>query len=85
MLKSRPRHRDLSDLVTPDYAAKWKDIGLLLGLTQPKLNIIKYDDNRIAIKCCNEMWRIWLVSHTNATWEKVLNTLEHIKKGMFDV
>ena len=82
MLKSRPRHRDLSDLVTPDYAANWKDIGLLLGLTQPKLDIIEYDD---AIECCNEMWRIWLASHTNATWENVLNTLEHIKKSMFDV
>ena len=85
MLKSRPKYRDLSDLVTPDYAANWKGIGLSLGLKKSQLDIIEYNHGRSAMKCCNEIWRIWLDSYTNATWEKVLNSLEHIKKGMFAV
>ena len=100
VLKSMPELRDLSDLVTPDYAAKWKTIGLLLGLTQAQLDIIENDHGRSAIKSCNEMWGKWLATHTDATWEKVLNSLEHrnvtetendnvednhIKKGMFAV
>ena len=97
MLKSKPKLKDLSYLVTRNYAAKWKVIGLLLGLTQPQLDIIDNDHGRSAVKSCNEMWGKWLATHINATWEEVLNSLEHrnvaerdnidldyhIKKGMF--
>ena len=77
MLASRPLLRDLADVVTPHYAAKWRVIGFLLGLSQSALDIIEYDRGRSAINCCIEIWGKWLDSDTSATWRKVLKVLEN--------
>ena len=77
MLKSTPKLKDLSELVTPDYATKWKAIGQLLGLKKSDLDIIEYDHGQSVVQSCTEMWVKWLSTHTDATWEKVLNSLEH--------
>ena len=77
MLESRPSHSELVDLVMPHYAAKWKVIGSLLGLSTSVLDIIDHDHGRSAINCCNEMWQRWLDTDTSATWRKILKTLEH--------
>ena len=77
MIVSTPSLQELTDLVIPHYAAKWKVIGSLLGLTKSTLDIIEHDCGNRAIKCCSEMWGKWLDTDTSATWRTVLNALDH--------
>ena len=77
VLGSRPSLQQLTNLVVPHYAAKWRVIGVLLGLSQSTLDIIKYNHGRDAINYCIEMCGKWLDTDTSATWRKVLDVLEH--------
>ena len=81
VLQSRPLLSELANLITPNYAAKWREMGLLLDLTKGKLDIIKQDYCHSAENCCNQMWGIWLDRCTTATWKDVLNVLDH-ENGM---
>lgn len=77
MLESSPSLRDLTDLVTPNYAAKWRVIAPLLGLSKSDIDIIEHDHGRSAINCCSEMWGKWLDTDTKATWREVLKAIDH--------
>ena len=77
MLGSRPSLQQLTDLVIPHCAAKWKAIGLLLHLRQSELDIIEHDHGHNAINCCIEMWGKWLDTDTAATWKTALTVLGH--------
>ena len=77
VLESSPSLRDLTDLVTPNYAAKWRVIASLLGLSKPDIDIIAHDHGRSAINCCGEMWGKWLNTYTEATWGDVLKIIDH--------
>ena len=76
-LNSAPSIKELSNLVTPDYAAKWKAIGLKLGVKKSNLDIIERDYGRNAEMCCNEMFGKWLDTNTNITWKNVLESLKY--------
>ena len=67
--------KDLSNFVTPDYAAKWRAIGTFLGLTSGTLEIIDSDYNRTEARC-NEMLERWLDTNSNATWGKVISAID---------
>ena len=67
--------KDLSDLVTPHYATKWKVIGPLLGLASGTLDIIDSDYSNSEARC-NEMWQRWLDAENNATWGKVSTAID---------
>ncbi|XP_065894714.1 uncharacterized protein [Dysidea avara] len=72
---SKPIMKDLSNLVTPEYAAKWRAIGAFLGLTNGRLDIID-SDNHSTETCCNKMWQRWLDTENNATWGKVVAAID---------
>ena len=67
----------MTKLVTPQYAAKWRLIGSLLGLSSSELEIIEHDRGHNAVNCCSEMWGKWLDKDISASWNDVLNILEH--------
>ena len=77
MQQSTPLLRHIADLITPDYAAKWKIIGLLLHLSKSELAIIEHDYGHSAVRCCNQMWEFWLNKCTSAKWKDILNVLKH--------
>ena len=77
MLQSTPLLKDLSNLVTPDYAAHWNIIGSLLGIENPKLQIIKHDIGSNAINCLTEVWGVWLETNGDASWKNVLDVIDH--------
>lgn len=72
---SKPVMKDLSNLVTPEHAAKWRAIGKLLGLTKGTLDIIDYDHHR-SEACCNEMWGRWLDTKIDASWGTVISAID---------
>ena len=60
----------------PHYAAKWKDIGILLGLSSSMLNLINIDYPTDANSCCREMLDMWLGRDPTASWEKLFTVIE---------
>ena len=73
---SIPSLRDLYQLVTPHYATEWREIGILLGLPNERLKIIKADNPRDIKRCCNQMFQAWLQTDTSASWEKLFAAIE---------
>ena len=70
--------KDLYNLVTPEYAANWKNIGSALGLTSGLLDIIEHDNHHKAEDCCNAMWEQWLDIDNTATWHKVCQSIDSL-------
>ena len=75
-MASTPLLKDLYEHITPQYAADWKVMGTLLGLSTGELRIIEHDNYHKAVPCCNVMLEKWLDVDTNATWEKLFRVIE---------
>ena len=75
-LTEKPLKKDLQDYVTPTFAVYWKEIGIGLGVTKEKIDIIEAD-NQQCVKQCNEMLFHWLeIDADAATWKKLLSALD---------
>ena len=70
-----PLLKDLCNHITPQYAAQWREMGILLGLSWISLNIIEHDNPHDARRCCNTMLEKWLKEDTTASWEKLLTVI----------
>ena len=68
--------KDLHNLVSPEYAASWRNIGNFLGLSCGLLNIIEHDCHHKAEDCCNAVWEQWLDMDGTATWYKVTQAID---------
>lgn len=75
-MKSTPLLKDLYKLISPNYAADWKVIGVLLGLPEGELNIIEAGNHTNVKRCCNKMLEKWLEMDPTATWEKMFDAIE---------
>ena len=75
-VNTKPLLKDLYEQITPQYAADWKVIGKLLGVTSGKLDVIEADcPNRIKDRC-NKMLKIWLEIDPVASWRKLFAAIE---------
>jgi len=70
-----PTHLLLVQHVTPQYAADWWNIGLVLGLTDAKLRAIQMSKHYIVEECCYEMFAEWLKEDTTASWKKLFTAI----------
>ena len=66
-----PILRDLYKYFTPEYAPSWIEIGILLGLPDSKIRIIKANNPSDVKRCCNEMLAEWLRMDLDASWVKL--------------
>ena len=64
--------------VIPYVAPKWYELGAELFDEKEEymLNTIDTDHKKDVNKCCHEMFRKWLMTHTNATWYLILEALK---------
>ena len=53
VLITKPLLKDLSKIVTPDYAVHWKTFGMHLGIRSGVLDTIDHDCYHKAEDCCN--------------------------------
>ena len=51
-------------------------IGESLGFSKGGLDIIDHDNNHRAEDCCNAVWQEWLDVDSNASWKKVISTID---------
>ena len=72
---SIPQLKDLHNLVTPDYAAYWRVIGINIGLKVGLLDIIDHDHPNRAEDCCNAVWKQWLDVDPKASWGTLIQVL----------
>ena len=79
VLDARPQLKDLHNLVSPEYAAGWRNIGAFLGLSCGLLNIIEYDCHHKAEDCCNAVWEQWLDMGGAATRYKVIQAIDSLQ------
>ena len=73
---STPLLKDLYEYVTPCYAAEWRVLGTLLGLTTEDLKIIQHDNHHKAVPCCNAVLEKWLEKDPFASWNKLLGVIQ---------
>ena len=71
-----PKLKDLYQHITPQYAADWKVIGTLLGLSSGKLKAIEAGYPTNVKWCCNQMLEKWLEVDPSASWEKIISVIE---------
>jgi len=71
-----PLLKDLHNQITPNFAAHWRTIGILLDLSNGTLDIIKYDNHDKARLCCDAMLEEWFEVDPSASWEKLLKVIE---------
>ena len=75
-VSSTPLLKDLYAHITPNYAAHWKVIGILLGLPSGTLDIIRHRNYDKSEHCCNAVLKKWLVEDSSASWGKLLKVIE---------
>ena len=66
----------LSSKIISDIGPKWYELGIAL-LDDDKLTKLKTikSDNSEVNRCCIEMLMYWLESHSNATWNDLVEAL----------
>ena len=72
--KDKPQINELYQNIVPEFAVRWEELGLALGLEKRKLNIVssdnKYNPHR-AVECCQNMLACWLEVDPSATWSRL--------------
>ena len=73
--------RDLVNRVLPHVAVKWYELGLELldPANEHELEIIEKDAKDDAKMGCRKMFKKWLDSDEEASWEKVIQALTDIE------
>ena len=71
----KPLLKQLQNLVTPYYAASWKEIGLQLGIAQGILQTKEINFQTDVERCCAEMFTEWLDTDVTASWGKLLQAV----------
>ncbi|XP_065916705.1 protein NLRC3-like isoform X2 [Dysidea avara] len=66
----KPQLKDLCERVTPYHASRWKEIGILLGLSKGDIEIIEKDNYKVS-QCCIAMLETWTDIDPNYSWEKI--------------
>ena len=62
------------------YATEWRKIGLELNITSEALDNINADyPNEVKVRC-RAMLKVWLQKDPEASWEKLLHTVEATDK-----
>ena len=74
---SKPRLKDLQNIVVPKVTDKWRELGteLLRDSCLPKLDEIRENYPNDCHKCCLMMIDHWLKTTPSATWSDILQAL----------
>ena len=75
-VNTRPLLSDLKEYFTPQYAADWKEIGIMLDVDAAILAVIERDYYPSATDCSNAMLNKWLKVDNTASWGKLLTIVE---------
>ena len=74
--------REIQNILNDGHfpSSKWYDLGLSLGLLDPKLKTIEGDYPRDSDRCLRECLLLWLQTDDKATWTKLVVALYEIEE-----
>ena len=62
----------------PEYADKWRYLGVLLDFRPAELNIIFSNFRNDTEECCRNLLSRWLEKCENATWDHLLRAIDDL-------
>ena len=70
--------REVLDVLNNGYfpSNKWFELGLSLGLLNPKLEAIREDNPRDSDRCLQNCLTLWLREDFEATWSKLAHAID---------
>ena len=73
--------KDLNKHVIPLVATRWYDLGLELLETkhERELDIIETNYRNDVITCCRKMFRKWLETRDDASWDQLIQAVKNIE------
>ena len=76
-MSSKPTRKKLLDHVIPHVTPRWYILGLKLLKEDQEdhLDVIKSDHAGDTQMCCMEMFRYWLGTNTDASWQQLIEAL----------
>ena len=63
------------------YVRDWYKLGLLLGISEDELDIIRYDCRDKYQECEREMFKLWLRTDADASYKKLASALYAVGDG----
>jgi len=75
----RPEIPEVTNLVTPHYAAQWRRIGILLHITGGTLDAIKQEYPTNPNLCCDKMLQTWIEKDEFASWRTLVTVITSLK------
>jgi len=76
IVKSTPTLRQLCNHITPQYVHYWREIGILLGISNEILDEIKTHHHSEQTTCIEAVFEKWLEMDPSASWEKVFKAID---------
>ena len=68
--------KDLHNLISPDFAAVWKKIGIQLSIPLGTLISIEADFPTNVNKCCDRMLENWVELKSDHSWGKIIKAID---------
>ena len=78
--QSTPTMKDLNRYVINNYASKWMDIGLELGLKLNTLEIFSENNHEKCVPCFRSTLNEWLNLNPNATWRMLEVAITNVRR-----
>ena len=60
------------------YVEDWYELGLVLGISEHDLDIIRHDYRDKYQDCRREMFKLWLQGDSNASYKKLVSALHAV-------
>ena len=82
---TKPKESDLFRYIVPKFAENWRDLGVLLEISNHHLDIIAVDNtNHPAYneQCCKAMLQKWIEIAPNLTWDTLQKSIGSLP-GLF--
>ena len=79
-----PLLKDLNCYVVREYAADWKKLGKLLGVSSKEMEDVENKIGHGVERCCCEMLIVWLKNDPNSTWGNLLSAIESLSLSTSD-
>ena len=75
--------REMQNILNDGHfpSSKWYDLGLSMGLLDPKLKTIEEDYPKDSDGCLRECLSLWLQTDDKATWTKLVDALYEIEEN----
>ena len=77
-MNSVPSPKDLQQYFIPEYCARWREIGIALGMSYATLDEIEADNPKSVRKCCSVMLAKWLNLNKELSWKQLFCTIESL-------